>query len=312
MAPERWRHIEQLYDEALDRPAAARSVWFHEACSGDEDLQQEVARLLWQSDSEDFLGEAPPSVGAALIDERRRLFWRISASAPSIFRRCSVVWARFYRARDARLKRATHDRPTETTRLSVTPPSLPGVECQWWGRSAGLSPDGRLVAYVANNGPRTQLYVRALDAFDSRPLGWHRRRALPVVFLRWTIGRFLCGRQVAADFPRRRSARAVCDVPITDQGRDLGPDGTIVYDTLDHPDCCGCQQTAVSGAPDESRPTGLPVAAVGDRRRGPARQVRARRSALICHRRVLLRAVNYISRQINCRRAEHRYEGGIY
>ncbi|HEX9003896.1 MAG TPA: protein kinase, partial [Blastocatellia bacterium] len=46
MTPDRWARIDQLLDEALERPAAERSVFLDEACLNDPELRREVQSLL--------------------------------------------------------------------------------------------------------------------------------------------------------------------------------------------------------------------------------------------------------------------------
>jgi eukaryotic-like serine/threonine-protein kinase len=43
---ERWRQIESLFQEALQRDPAERDAWLREACHGDTGLQGEVASLI--------------------------------------------------------------------------------------------------------------------------------------------------------------------------------------------------------------------------------------------------------------------------
>src|SRR5713226_8451983 len=43
---ERWRQIESLFQDALQRDPAARDAYLQEACHGDAELQREVASLL--------------------------------------------------------------------------------------------------------------------------------------------------------------------------------------------------------------------------------------------------------------------------
>src|SRR5260370_3410496 len=65
---ERWRQIESLFQEALQRDPAERDAWLREACRGDAGLQGEVASLLANHhDASDF---APWAAAAAaqLID----------------------------------------------------------------------------------------------------------------------------------------------------------------------------------------------------------------------------------------------------
>ncbi len=52
MNPERWRQVEDLYQAALDRPAALRLGFLVQACGGDQDLQHKIEALLAQSASQ--------------------------------------------------------------------------------------------------------------------------------------------------------------------------------------------------------------------------------------------------------------------
>jgi eukaryotic-like serine/threonine-protein kinase len=46
MTPERWRRLDDLFDEALRLDLAERDAWLRRACGDDEGLRAEVARLL--------------------------------------------------------------------------------------------------------------------------------------------------------------------------------------------------------------------------------------------------------------------------
>src|SRR5215831_10594133 len=43
---ERWRKVEEVFNQALDRPEAERDVWLRFACGDDDDLRFEVLSLL--------------------------------------------------------------------------------------------------------------------------------------------------------------------------------------------------------------------------------------------------------------------------
>ena len=43
---ERWRQVESLFQEALQRNPAECDAWLQEACHGDAGLQREVRSLL--------------------------------------------------------------------------------------------------------------------------------------------------------------------------------------------------------------------------------------------------------------------------
>src|SRR5262245_31191855 len=56
MTPERWRHINSLLQEALDRLPTERQAFLEEACANDEASRQEVQSLIsLQQEAENFL-----------------------------------------------------------------------------------------------------------------------------------------------------------------------------------------------------------------------------------------------------------------
>jgi serine/threonine protein kinase len=50
MTPERWREIDDLFDQAVRVAPARRAAWLRDRCGGDDDLEAEVARLLVEDD----------------------------------------------------------------------------------------------------------------------------------------------------------------------------------------------------------------------------------------------------------------------
>ena len=56
MSSERWRHIEAIFHDALERPPAERATFIRGACGGDELLCQEVESLLGYESRADALG----------------------------------------------------------------------------------------------------------------------------------------------------------------------------------------------------------------------------------------------------------------
>ena len=46
MTPERWARVEEVFGEALERPADERAAFLQKACGRDEQLRQDVERLL--------------------------------------------------------------------------------------------------------------------------------------------------------------------------------------------------------------------------------------------------------------------------
>jgi hypothetical protein len=56
MTPERWRRVQDLCRQALDRTADERDSFLRKTCRGDDDLRREVDSLLAREDSaHDFL-----------------------------------------------------------------------------------------------------------------------------------------------------------------------------------------------------------------------------------------------------------------
>jgi TolB-like protein/Flp pilus assembly protein TadD len=59
MTPERWRQVEEIFQEALDLQPDQRNQYILEACSGDDMLRRDVQLLLSQHDSAGELLEVP-------------------------------------------------------------------------------------------------------------------------------------------------------------------------------------------------------------------------------------------------------------
>jgi len=70
---ERWRQIESLFQEALQRGPAERDAYVREACHGDVELQREVASLLANHHQGTDLKPWAAAAAAQLIDERAAL-----------------------------------------------------------------------------------------------------------------------------------------------------------------------------------------------------------------------------------------------
>src|SRR5262245_64831188 len=57
MDNDRWHHVDQLLQSALDLPAVERDAYLRHACGGDQRLEEEVRSLLAAHDRADrFLG----------------------------------------------------------------------------------------------------------------------------------------------------------------------------------------------------------------------------------------------------------------
>jgi Tol biopolymer transport system component/predicted Ser/Thr protein kinase len=68
--PERWKQVERLYHEALERSEEARAAFLASACAGDEELLREVHSLLaYEAEAELFI-ESPALEAAARLMAR--------------------------------------------------------------------------------------------------------------------------------------------------------------------------------------------------------------------------------------------------
>ncbi|HTD43000.1 MAG TPA: protein kinase [Bryobacteraceae bacterium] len=123
MEPERWREIERLYHDALEKNAGQRPGFLDQACNGDQILREEVESLLAQSDEGDgFLEALPgPTQTEAAPGARGAV---VIKPAGTRFGRYEVVgllgaggMGEVYRAADPQLGRevAIKILPTETT-----------------------------------------------------------------------------------------------------------------------------------------------------------------------------------------------------
>jgi serine/threonine-protein kinase len=65
MTPERWKQVDQILQDALERPPVERGAFLAESCRGDEELRREVESLLaFHARAESFI-ESPPAEVAA-------------------------------------------------------------------------------------------------------------------------------------------------------------------------------------------------------------------------------------------------------
>ncbi|HEY6400775.1 MAG TPA: protein kinase, partial [Blastocatellia bacterium] len=82
---ERWKQIERVYHQALERETSTRAAFLDEACAGDEELRREVVSLIAYDRSPASMIESPVLEVAARewADESSSLLSHPSANAPS-------------------------------------------------------------------------------------------------------------------------------------------------------------------------------------------------------------------------------------
>jgi serine/threonine-protein kinase len=69
--PERWRHIDEVFDAVLDRLPAEREVYLEKACAGDRELRAQVEALLDAYERTQGRFEEPVSPLSAAVVEYR-------------------------------------------------------------------------------------------------------------------------------------------------------------------------------------------------------------------------------------------------
>src|SRR5215471_18260198 len=103
---ERWRQIEALFQEALQRNPAERDAWLREACNGDSGLEREVASLL---ENHQEGGDFEPWAAAAAAQLIPRPTELAAGQRLGPYEILALIGAggmgEVYRARDAKLKR---------------------------------------------------------------------------------------------------------------------------------------------------------------------------------------------------------------
>ncbi|MCG3159883.1 MAG: Serine/threonine-protein kinase PknD [Acidobacteria bacterium] len=106
MTPERWKQIDQLLQEALEREPAERVAYLAEACGGDDELRREVVSLLgFHERAENFIETPPTDVAADWLNAKESRAGQTIGHYELIRRIGRGGMGEVYLARDARLGR---------------------------------------------------------------------------------------------------------------------------------------------------------------------------------------------------------------
>jgi Tol biopolymer transport system component len=159
--------------------------------------------------------------GAAAAPGRRLTVWHWAGAAIAVLVAVFAVIPLLLLAGMRVLGRGSDSGPAPALRLEVTTPPTDDP-------SLALSPDGRQLAYVANQDRRPMLWVRALDTVEPRLLAGTDGARLPF----WSpdgrsVGYFADGKVKRVDLASGTSL-VVADAPNA-RGGSWGRDGTILY-----------------------------------------------------------------------------------
>ncbi|HSE38709.1 MAG TPA: serine/threonine-protein kinase, partial [Blastocatellia bacterium] len=108
MKPDRWKHIEKIYQQAKQHDASARRAFLDEACSGDAELRRQVESLLKaDNDAESFLDIPAMNLAAQMMaDEKTPSLVGKRISRYEIVEQIGAGgMGEVYRAKDIRLNR---------------------------------------------------------------------------------------------------------------------------------------------------------------------------------------------------------------
>ena len=96
-----------------------------------------------------------------------------------------------------------------------------------------ISPDGARVAYVARADGRTQLFIRALDAYEAAAIEGSEGAKYPFFSPDGQSVAFFADRKLKRLSLRGGSPVTICDAPVVGRGGAWSPEGTIVFDPGD-------------------------------------------------------------------------------
>ena len=101
----RWRQIESLFQEALQRPAGERDIWLREACATDAELHREVASLLGNHHASAVAGPWAAAAAQLIVKPVQLEPGQYVGPYQIISFLAAGGMGEVYRARDTKLKR---------------------------------------------------------------------------------------------------------------------------------------------------------------------------------------------------------------
>ena len=133
------------------------------------------------------------------------------------------------------------------TRTTVTVAAGQELDTRGGAAPLAIAPDGRRIAYVADDRGRTQLYIRSMEAFDAKAVPGTEGAQYPFFSPDGEWVGFFAERKLKRVAVRGGSPVSICEAPVLGHGGSWSRDGTIVFDPGD----VGLLRVAAAGGTPE-------------------------------------------------------------
>src|SRR5262245_35740785 len=129
MTPERWKQVDQLLQEALEREPAERAAFLDLACGDDDELRREIESLIsFHERAETFIETPPAEMAAELLTAKESRVGQTIGHYEIIREIGRGGMGKVYLARDTSLRRQDAQRVAPELLLAHAPPPEQAVQ----------------------------------------------------------------------------------------------------------------------------------------------------------------------------------------